>query len=214
MPLSSLRFLVRSWRRLFGFVWRSTCLDILQHQAQVAGDAELPGFTLVHLRGLAGLEQLALAEQAMQAAREPAGLAQPRLAKGDEFFAWSRDGSACGFGWLSRRDRKVGPLTYINKPGRVFLYNFQTLPHYRRQGLYGALLRAMAAEPAAAGSAQLLVEVNQRNPESARVLLGQGFVRVAQARFVTLLGRFHTLVRRDSWASVLKNRRDRTTVLS
>lgn len=107
---------------------RSTVLSALALEEAQSPPA---GFTPVRIRQSAGAEDVQLAEAAMRSAGEADGLVSPRLEHGDELFGWQREGRVASFGWVTYRDRWVGPARLVEAPGRVFLYNFYTLPEVR-----------------------------------------------------------------------------------
>jgi ribosomal protein S18 acetylase RimI-like enzyme len=65
-----------------------------------------------------------------------------RLTTGRRCFAGWLDGQIVTYGWVSQRDEGVGELerTYRMPTGDAYIWNCVTLPAYRRQGLYEALL--------------------------------------------------------------------------
>lgn len=144
--------------------------------------------------GAEGAHQVA--EGAMRAAGEPDGLVAPRLAHGDELFGWAEGARIVCFGWVMTRDRAVGPFRLTSAPGRIFLYNFHTLPEHRGRGLgaalHGAIRRVLGNETAS----EFVSDVNVRNTASRRCLEKSGFVPVARVSFLTLLGRWRYPLRR------------------
>lgn len=153
------------------------------------------GFRLVRLA--AGVEDAhRVAAEAMRAAGEPDGLVAPRLAHGDEFFGWADGGGIVCFGWVMARDRTVGPFRLANAPGRIFFYNFHTLPGHRGLGLCSALQQAVLCILGNETATEFVADVSERNIASRRCLEKCGFVPVARLSFLTLLGRWHFPLRR------------------
>lgn len=153
------------------------------------------GFRLVRLTaGDEGAHRVAA--EAMREAGEPDGLVAPRLAHGDEFFGWADGGRIVCFGWVMTRDRTVGPFRLTSAPGRMFLYNFHTLPGHRGQGLCSALHHEVRRVLSAETAREFVVDVNVRNTASRRCLEKSGFVPVARVSLLTLFGRWHFPLRR------------------
>jgi RimJ/RimL family protein N-acetyltransferase len=127
-----------------------------------------------------------LVEEAMRAAGEPNDLAAPRLAHGDEFFGWLVEGEVVSFGWVTYRDRTIGPVRLTEAPGRAFLYNFHTQDGYRGRGLYPALLLAMRCSLGREQVTELVIDVNLHNTASIRGIEKAGFVPVANITYFTI----------------------------
>lgn len=133
---------------------------------------------------------------AMRAAGEPDGLVAPRLAHGDELFGWAAGTRIVSFGWVTARGRAVGPFSLTEAPGRVFLFNFHTLPEYRGRGLYAALLVAMRSVLSNETASEFVIDVDIGNAASRRGIEKAGFVPVARVSFLTLLRRWRYPLRR------------------
>jgi ribosomal protein S18 acetylase RimI-like enzyme len=151
-----------------------------------------------HLVRLAANDEGAnrVAAEAMRAAGEPDGLVAPRLAHGDEFFGWADGGRIVCFGWVMTRDRMVGPFRLTSAPGRMFLYNFHTLPGHRGQGLCKALHHEVRRVLGNETAREFVADVNVRNTASRRCFEKSGFVPVARVSLLTLFGRWHFPLRR------------------
>ena len=148
------------------------------------------GYTLMRIRPGASASDVALAEDAMRMAGEPAGLVAPRLTQGDDLFAWQSDGRIASFGWVTYRDRSIGPVRLADSPGRAFLYNFHTLDAHRCRGLLTGLLQAVRSTLGGEGVTDLVGDVNVRNIASTRANEKAGFVPVVRVAFLTLLNRW------------------------
>jgi hypothetical protein len=157
------------------------------------GPACPEGCALVRVAGAASDADQDLAKEAMRAAGEPNGLVAPRLAHGDEFFGWLLDGHAVSFGWVTRRDRTVGPFQLAEVSGRAFLYNFHTLDGYRGQRLYPALLLAIRHVLGREKVTEFVIDVDARNAASARGIEKGGFVLAARVAFLTLFAHWRCL---------------------
>ena len=181
----------RPWaiRILRGLLWRlarRTRVMVLRAPSNDFGPACPEGCVLVRVTGTACSAGHYLAEEAMRAAGEPNGLVASRLAHGDEFFGWLLDGRVVSFGWVTYRDRTVGPVRLAKASGRAFLYNFHTLSRYRGQRLYPALLLAIRHVLGLENVTEFVIDVDVRNPASARGIEKGGFVLAAQVAFLTL----------------------------
>ena len=164
-----------------------------------ANDSELPhsdGYSLARIGPDAFAADRELAEQTMQQAGEPAGLVNARLAHGDELFGWQTAGRIASFGWVSYRDRSVGPLRLADLPGRAFLYNFFTLAQHRGRGLYPTLLLAIRSALGREGATEFLIDVDVRNAPSAKGVSKAGFVPTARIAYLTVLTRWRWLLER------------------
>jgi hypothetical protein len=154
---------------------------------------------LLRITGHALDAERALAEQAMQAAGEPAGLVTTRLAHGDEFFGWLADSRVVSFGWASYMDRMVGGSRLMDAAGRVFLYNFHTTVALRRHGLYTALLFAIRHVLGSEGANEFIIDAEKHNEASLSAIRNAGFGMVAQAGSGLLLCHWHW----PHWRSVV-----------
>jgi hypothetical protein len=134
-----------------------------------------------------------LAKEAMRAAGEPNGLVAARLALGDEFFGWRMEGRIVSFGWVTYRDRMLGPIQLVKASRRAFLYNFHTLAEYRGQRLYQVLLLTMRHVLGLEKVTEFVIDVDVRNTASVRGIEKGGFVLVAQVAFLTFFARWRCL---------------------
>lgn len=134
-----------------------------------------------------------LAKEAMRAAGEPNGLVAARLAHGDEFFGWRMGDQIVSFGWVTYRDRILGPIRLTKASGRAFLYNFHTLEGYRGQRLYQVLLLTMRHVLGLEKVTEFVIDVDVRNTASVRGIEKGGFVLAAQVAFLTFFARWRCL---------------------
>jgi len=177
---------LRIFRGLLRRIARRTRVMVLWAPRKDVGPACPDGCALVRVAGAASAADQDLAKEAMRAAGEPNGLVASRLAHGDEFFGWLLDGRVVSFGWVTYRDRTVGPVRLAKASGRAFLYNFHTLSRYRGQRLYPALLLAIRHVLGLEHVTEFVIDVDVRNPASARGIEKGGFVLAAQVAFLTL----------------------------
>lgn len=152
---------------------------------------------LVHLKGDGLGSLIEEAQRAMLFAGESPGSVSPRLARGDQFFAWRAGSQIACFGWVTFNSRFVGPLRLSDATSRAFLYNFYTMPKSRGVGLYSKLLRRAIISLREQGIAEVLIDVNSSNKASLRGILAVGFEH---------LGCIDLLVIFDRWRVVLRKR--------
>lgn len=131
----------------------------------------------------------------VEAGEEP-GIVAPRLSHGDELFSLVIDRKIVSFGWVTHRDRSIGPVRLPEGSGRVFLYNFHTLRSYRGRRLYPALLETMRHVLGNEGSREFIIDVAVRNRSSVAGITRAGFTPIAHISFLTLLGRWQWSLRR------------------
>ena len=132
-----------------------------------------------------------LAEDAMRMVDEGPGLVAARLAHGDELFGWQTSDRLVGFGWVTFRERSVGPTRLNEAPGRAFLYNFHTAEAYRGRGLYPALLLLIRHVLGRAGWSDFVIDVDVQNGASLSGVARGGFAPAARTTYVTLFCRFN-----------------------
>lgn len=182
-----------------GVLWRlarRTRVLVLRAPKNDLGPASPEGCALVRVGRTASAVSHDLVKEAMRAAGEPNGLVAPRLAHGDEFFGWLIGGRVVSFGWVTYRDRAVGPFQLAEAPGRAFLYNFHTLAGCRGRGLYPALLLAVRHVLGCETLTEFVIDVDARNTSSARGIENGGFVPAAQVAFLTLFAHWRCLCKR------------------
>jgi len=180
-------------RLLRGFLWRLVWLNrvlIYRAPACEASPSAPEGFALVRIKGSSPPADQATVSQVMQEAGEPEELAVLRFEHGDELFGWSCGGRIVCFGWVTQRDRTVGPIRLAEAPGRMFLYNFHTLPDYRGCGLYSALLLAIRHGLGGEQQTEFIIDVNVINTVSASGVKKAGFIQVARITFLTIFRRW------------------------
>jgi hypothetical protein len=149
-----------------------------------------PEISLIHIRSAQG-QNLQPIETAMRLAGEETDVIAPRLARGDEFFGWrTNDNAIVSFGWVTRRNRRVGLANLKEAEGRAFVYNFHTLPAYRGRGLYPRLLQQMRYVLIKNQEMEFIIDVNVRNLASKRGIEKSGFDLVARTSYVTLFRRW------------------------
>lgn len=169
---------------------RPTTMRIVRAPSDGSESSNPPGYSFVRLGTHASAADRARAEDAMRTAGEAAGLVDPRLAHGDELFGWESNGQIVSFGWITYRNRSVGPVAMTDAPGRVFVYNAFTAQTHRGRGLFTALLIGVRAALAREGAIELMADVSVGNIPSSRALEKAGFEPLGQVTFVTFLNRW------------------------
>ena len=129
--------------------------------------------------------------ESMWRAGEACAEVAARLAHGDECFAWQSEHGIASFGWVTYRDRVVGPVKLLNADKRAFLYNFYTAPEFRGRGLYPTLLLYVRHVLAGDGKTDMIIDVNVRNDRSLRGIGKAGFTPVARITYLTLFRRYN-----------------------
>jgi GNAT superfamily N-acetyltransferase len=83
----------------------------------------------------------------------------PRFARGCRCFAALHRGQLAAYGWLSADPEWIGELSLEITPGagEAYVWNCVTLPAYRRQGRYRALLEGIVARARSEGSTRLWI---------------------------------------------------------
>lgn len=83
----------------------------------------------------------------------------PRFARGCRCFAALHRGQLAAYGWLSTHPEWIGELSLEITPGagEAYVWNCVTLPPYRRQGRYRALLDGIVARARAEGLTRLWI---------------------------------------------------------
>jgi len=181
---------VRIFRGILRRLANRTRLIVLQAPRNDFSPACPEGCALLRVSSAASAADRDLAKEVMRAAGEPDGLVAPRLANGDEFFGWLVGDRVASFGWVTYKDRMIGPVRLPKASGRAFLYNFHTLEEYRGRRFYPALLLAMRHVLGREKVTEFVIDVDVRNTASARGIEKGGFALVGQVAFLTLCSRW------------------------
>jgi ribosomal protein S18 acetylase RimI-like enzyme len=134
-------------------------------------------------RGPAFLHPIAEADVAVlaQAMRAPADAVHDRLRSGRRAHAAWVAGNLAAYCWASFADEPIGEqgLTLRLRPGEAYLWDCATLPAYRRQGLYTALLAYSLAALRDMGLRSVWIGADLDNIASHVGIERAGFVPVA-----------------------------------
>lgn len=103
------------------------------------------------------------------------------------FAAWVGE-EVASYCWLSLEEENVGEMerTISLPPGEGYIWNCATLPRFRRQRLYTALLNFMIRRLAADGFRRIWVGANRENAPSLRAFDSAGFRPAAAMTYVRL----------------------------
>jgi len=96
------------------------------------------------------------------------------------YAAWVR-GEIAAYGWVSLNEEHVGELNLHLRllPGEAYIWDCATLPAFRRNHLYSALLLYIAGELRAEGLCRAWIGANQENVASQQGMARAGFQHVA-----------------------------------
>ena len=142
--------------------------------------------------------------QAMEAEGDLIAARRERGARA--FIGWMGDEPAA-YGWLSEGPEWIGEIgrQITPAPGEAYVWNCVTLPPYRRQGVFRALLRHVCAAAAEEGRARLWIASLAGSAESAAAQVGfQPAIQVVEGRLSAASGADAALV--EAAAAVLAAR--------
>jgi ribosomal protein S18 acetylase RimI-like enzyme len=127
---------------------------------------------------------------------------QERLGSGRRCFAASVEGSIAAYGWVSQGTERIGELerTMIMLPGEAYIWDCVTLPAFRRRGLYGAVLRHLAAMLRGEGLRRLWIGASLDNTPSIRGFRSAGFQPVIGLVYLRVLNLRHIWLAGDAIA--------------
>jgi ribosomal protein S18 acetylase RimI-like enzyme len=104
------------------------------------------------------------------------------------FVAW--DGQrVAAYGWASQGQESVGELErwFRMQPGEAYIWDCATLPDYRGQGVYSALLSYMQAELRGAGVGRIWIGASLDNQPSLKGFLNAGFRPAIELTYLRVL---------------------------
>lgn len=96
------------------------------------------------------------------------------------YTAWVEDQLA-GYAWVSFDDEHIGELSLRIRllPGEVYIWDCATIPVFRRNHLYSALLSYLIGELAAEGLCRVWIGADMNNKPSQQGIARAGFHHVA-----------------------------------
>lgn len=111
-----------------------------------------------------------------------------RLNKGRRCFAGWVGGQLAAYGWVSQRAECIGELEreIQLEPAEAYIWDCVTLPAYRRQRLYSALLSHMLIELHGEGMRRVWIGSSMANKPSIRGFANAGFQPVITLTYVRL----------------------------
>lgn len=90
------------------------------------------------------------------------------------------------YGWMALTAEPLGNTgcAFVPPPGDAYLYDFATMPEYRGQGFYPALLRYILGRLASHGIRRVWIGTAPGNVVSERSIGRAGFSKVADTRYI------------------------------
>ena len=135
-----------------------------------------PGVTATLQRiGPEAVHQLAQAMELTDTAEVPA-----RFARGCWCYAGRVEGEIASYGWVTFDEERIGELglSIRLQADEAYIWDCATLPAYRGQGLYLALLAYISGELAAGGRRRIWIGANVDNTASQKTFARAGFQAV------------------------------------
>ncbi|HWQ14097.1 MAG TPA: GNAT family N-acetyltransferase [Roseiflexaceae bacterium] len=153
-----------------------------------AGDAP----PLVRPRVAAQFHELSDADRAELAAAMSLPTTEPiqrRLQSGRRCFALNVGGRVSSYGWATRGAERVGELEreFHLQDDEAYIWDCATLPGWRRQGLYSALLSHIAHRLRQEGVARVWIGASRQNRASVRGFANAGFRPVLDLTYLRVL---------------------------
>lgn len=118
------------------------------------------------------------------------------------FVAWVDDAIA-SYGWVSRGVERIGELerSFRMAPDEAYIWDCATLPKYRGQHLYCALLRYIVTALHRDGVRRVWIGASLQNTPSIRAFATAGFRPVLTLTYARLLGIRHVWLAGDATAT-------------
>lgn len=125
-----------------------------------------------------------------------------RFAAGSRCFVARIEGALAGYGWVSHDAERVGELERVlrMKPGEAYIWDCATLPPYRRQGVYTALLVAITTALLGAGGGRIWIGAALINRPSLSGFARAGFRPALMIYYLRLLQATYTWMTRAQGA--------------
>lgn len=116
--------------------------------------------------------------------------AQRRFDAGRRCFVALVDGSIASYGWVSHGVESIGELerSFRMAPDEAYIWDCATLPPYRGQHLYCALLDHIATTLCRSGARRIWIGASLDNTPSIRGFAAAGFQPVLTLTYLRLLG--------------------------
>ena len=137
--------------------------------------------------------ETALALAAAMNLAEP-HIVQRRFTAGSRCFVARIDGAIAGYGWISQGVEHIGELEreLRMRPDEAYIWDCATLPLFRRQGIYSALLEYIAAALRDEGIRRLWIGASLKNRPSLRGFANAGFQPAITIIYIRLLSVSHS----------------------
>lgn len=125
-----------------------------------------------------------------------------RFAAGSRCFVARIEDALAGYGWVSHGAERIGELerSLRMKPGEAYIWDCATLPPYRHQGVYTALLLAMTATLRGEGGGRIWIGAALANRPSLRGFARVGFRPALTIYYLRLLQATYTWMTRAQGA--------------
>lgn len=123
-----------------------------------------------------------------------------RFSNGRRCFAAWVDGAIATYGWVSQGVECIGELerSFRMTPDEAYIWDCATLPRYRGQRLYCALLSHIAATLCSEQIQRLWIGASVTNIPSIRGFAAAGFQPILQITYLRLLGIHHAWIAGDA----------------
>lgn len=121
---------------------------------------------------------------------------QQRFTTGSRcFVAWAESAIA-GYGWVSQGKERIGELERVvrMRPEEAYIWDCATLPPFRRQGIYSALLAYIATAMRREGFRRVWIGASLRNRPSLKGFAHAGFQPTVNVIYLRLLRLSHSWV--------------------
>jgi len=111
---------------------------------------------------------------------EDAAVVLQRFARGCQCYAGRIDGGLVTYGWVTFDEESIGELglSFRLQPGEAYIWDCATLPAFRGQRLYPALLAYMLGALYRAGMHRIWIGADEDNLPSQRGFILAGFTPV------------------------------------
>lgn len=119
-----------------------------------------------------------------------------RFAAGSRCFVARLEGAIVAYGWVSQGMERIGELerSLHMRPDEAYIWDCVTLPPFRRQGLYTALLGYIVAVLREEGMRRLWIGTSLQNRPSLQGMATAGFQPVIKVMYIRLLRVSHAWV--------------------
>ncbi len=125
-----------------------------------------------------------------------------RFAAGSRCFVAKVEGEIVAYGWVSQGVEQIGELERAlhMRPDEAYIWDCATMPRFRRQGLYTALLGYIATVLRDEGMRRLWIGTSLQNRPSLRGMASAGFQPVIKVIYFRILRMSYAWVRGETAA--------------